>query len=433
MGLRKETRLRLTLPVRVCGESADGELFEQDCTTVDLTLNGVQVQGLRRPCCRGTVISIMYGAKSAPARVIWSEKTGHAGLQIIGAWKNFWGRAIPHIPGDGFSGQPPKPEATPDSEPAASAPSDESVSALLVETATDASPQAAADLPAQDANQASLPDVKQTPPQKAKPVQSRFVNFLPRTDLLQRMSREPRLIVQVPVRVFGMSKAGRPFVENAMTENVSRNGVYLSGLPCEVKKNEVVIVSYQDRKGPFRVMWSGKHDNQPAYDVGLRSLDLAQSIWAIDFTGVIMDECGPVERRVWRRYVCTGGASIYHPDTKHFVHGTVADISLGGCYVEIMTPLNVHDRIALAVHVNGVEVRASAEVRTTHPGMGMGLKFRDLAEKDAANLQALIAGLGRFGTGQIDILAEGNSRQDLRRTPDPIEIVPREYQKQRSG
>jgi hypothetical protein len=98
-----------------------------------------------------------------------------------------------------------------------------------------------------------------------------------------------------------------------------------------------------------------------------------------------------------------------------------------------MTPLNVHDRIALVVNVNDTEVRASAEVRTAHPGMGMGLRFRDLAEKDVANLQALIADLGHLGTDRIDILAEGNSRQDLRQTHDKIEIVPREYQKQRSG
>ena len=106
-----------------------------------------------------------------------------------------------------------------------------------------------------------------------------------------------------------------------MTENVSRNGVYLSGLPCEVKKNEVVIVSYQDRKGPFRVMWSSKHDIQPVFNVGLRALDLAQNIWAMDFTAVIMDECGLLERRASHRYACAGGASIYHPGTKHFMHG----------------------------------------------------------------------------------------------------------------
>jgi hypothetical protein len=403
-------RLRLALPVCVSGENANGERFEQTCTTVDLTVNGLRIEGLTQILRLGAKISLSYGAKSTPARVMWIGKTGgesqgQAGLQISGGWNNLWGRAIPHIPGDGFPNSTYKPEARPDSKPW---PSDDSVPVLLAGRATDASPQ------------------------DAKQGQARFVNFLPRADLLDRMPREPRLRLPLPVRVFGINKDGRPFVANAITENVSRNGVCLTGLTCDVRINEVLTLSHQDRKGRFRVIWSRQHGTQSTFQIGLRSLDLTQSFWAVDFSGV-MDECGPVERRVAPRYICGGVVSIWQPGAKHFVRGTVADLSLSGCYVEMMTPLNVHDRVVLMLNVNETEVRVAAEVRTSHPGMGMGLKFRDLSKPDQSSLLALISRLNHSGTSPIDVRAEGKSRREVREILEEKEILQREHEKRRNG
>ncbi len=107
MGMRKEMRLRLALSIRVSGENADGEPFEQNCTTVDLTMTGLRVEGLTQPLRQGAMVCVGYGIKSAPARVMWTGRAGgasqgHAGLQVIGGWNNLWGRALPRIPGDGF-------------------------------------------------------------------------------------------------------------------------------------------------------------------------------------------------------------------------------------------------------------------------------------------------------------------------------------------
>ncbi len=406
MGMRKETRLRLVLPVRVSAENAAGALFEQNCKTVDLTVNGLRVAGLTQTLQRGAIINISYGAKSVPARVMWigemgTESQGQAGLRVVGEWKNLWGRAIPQIPGDGFPNSTYTREAKPDSKPR---PKDDLAPTLPVEKAADAVPR------------------------EAKQARAQFVSFLPRADLLDRMLREPRLKLQLPVRVFGMSEAGRPFVENARTEDISQNGAHLTGLSCEIRKNEVLTLVYQDRKGRFRVVWSRKHDTREVFEAGLRALDSKQNFWAVDFRG-ITDECGPVERRVGHRYLCGGAVSIWQPGTKHFVRGTVADLSLSGCYVEMMAPLNVCDRVVLMLNVNGTEVRAAAEVRTSHPGMGMGLKFRDLSETDRSGLRVLISSFGHSGSGQIDARAEGGSGKEVRKTFEDKEILQREPEK----
>ena len=100
-------RLQLALPVRVSGENADGKSFEQSCTTVDLTANGVRIEGLIQTVRCGAVISVSYGDKRVPAQIMWtgkmgSKSQGHVGLQVVGGWKNLWRRAIPYIPGDAF-------------------------------------------------------------------------------------------------------------------------------------------------------------------------------------------------------------------------------------------------------------------------------------------------------------------------------------------
>jgi hypothetical protein len=303
---------------------------------------------------------------------IGTKAQGHSGLQVIGGWKNLWNRTIPHIPGDGFS----KPATEPRTEisvrprhPGESSP------VPRTQGATDAVWQV-------------------VEPEK------RIASFPARVGVQQRMLRDPRLKLKFPVRVCGMSKTGRSFIENVITENVSRSGVSLTGLACEVKKNEIVTLWNQERKGRFRVIWGRQHGTRPVYEIGLRSVDLVQNIWAIDFSGVIMDECGPVERRVAQRYVCSGGVSIYNPSTKQLTRGIVSDLSTGGCYIEILVPLSVREKVVLAFKINNTEVHAVAEVRASHPGMGMGLKFREMPETDRSSLHALVSGLGYSGSGR---------------------------------
>ncbi len=339
---------------------------------------------------RGAVISVSYGAKSASAEVRWTGKAGvdsqgHAGLQVVGGWNNLWGRAIPSI-GDKFLDSTNQYETEPGSKRGCSY---DSGAALLDRRAADA----------------ALKNAEQG--------QSQLLSFLPKVGLLHRVPREPRLRLQLPVRVCGVNKAGQPFVDNAVTENVSRSGACLTGLTWEVRKYDVLIVSHQDRKARFRVIWSRSQGTRPEFAVGLRALELSQNIWPTDFSGA-RDECAPVERRVAQRYICGGAASIWHPGAKYFVRGTVTDVSLTGCYVAMMMPLAVNDRVVVMLDINGTEIRTAAEVRTSHPGVGMGLKFRDLTETDRSSLRALIPRLGDAGSCQIDFRAEGRDRKEVK-------------------
>jgi hypothetical protein len=229
-----------------------------------------------------------------------------------------------------------------------------------------------------------------------------------------------------------MNQDGRPFIENTITENVSKNGVRVTGLTFGVKKDEVLILSYQNRKGRFRVIWSRQYGTPPKFHVALRALDLTQNIWAFDFSGKA-DECGPTERRAAKRHICGGVVSISHPGTKYLLRGTLADVNCDGCYVEMEKPLNIHDQVFLILNIRGTEIRTAAEVRTADPGMGIGLKFVDMAETDRTRLQALIVRIGYSGSGQIHVGAERRSGKEIREIPDEPEAFERVFEKWRNG
>ena len=70
----------------------------------------------------------------------------------------------------------------------------------------------------------------------------------------------------------------------------------------------------------------------------------------------------------------------------------LADISVGGVFVEARTLLPVGARTRLRFHLGNREVATTAEVRYTSPGIGMGLRFLDLQPADRASILAFVIG-----------------------------------------
>jgi hypothetical protein len=111
MGARREIRLYLCLPVRVCGVDAHGKAFEQDATTFDLTATGARLQGITHALKLGGIVSIQHQANKANFKVRWvgmgmpnTALHSHVGLELMGQVPMNWGRTIPCIPGDAFAG-----------------------------------------------------------------------------------------------------------------------------------------------------------------------------------------------------------------------------------------------------------------------------------------------------------------------------------------
>src|SRR5712692_8322544 len=66
---------------------------------------------------------------------------------------------------------------------------------------------------------------------------------------------EPRVDVNLPIRVFGMDAEGRPFSQAAHARNISLHGAKVAGLEKQLKPGDVIGVQSGNQKTRCKVMW----------------------------------------------------------------------------------------------------------------------------------------------------------------------------------
>jgi hypothetical protein len=96
------------------------------------------------------------------------------------------------------------------------------------------------------------------------------------------------------------------------------------------------------------------------------------------------------ERRRYPRYKCEGSAEIRTDGSSVRTWATFSEVSLGGCYLEMMTTYPVDTELDLKLQFRGFEVRSWATVRITYPFLGMGIAFTDMAPEERQKLEAMI-------------------------------------------
>jgi len=194
---------------------------------------------------------------------------------------------------------------------------------------------------------------------------------------------EPRKDIQVPVRIFGTDSSGAVFSQKAMTVNISHSGVELAGVEANVAVNEIVGVTYKSNRVHFRVKWVGKPNTPKAGRVGMLNVSPGKPLWdfPLDSAGMDPYEGGITERRKQPRYRCQNSIEIHIHGGASF-WGTVADLSLGGCYVEMAIPLEVGTKLRVALWFGQAKARAEAEVAHRTPGFGVGIRFSQISDQD---------------------------------------------------
>jgi diguanylate cyclase (GGDEF)-like protein len=98
----------------------------------------------------------------------------------------------------------------------------------------------------------------------------------------------------------------------------------------------------------------------------------------------------PPERRKHCRYPCVGEALVRAKDSDVSLRGQLSDISLGGCYLDMMNPLHSETEVALTLSLGGQVVHANGRVRASRQGFGMGIAFFEIGDADQVRLQDVI-------------------------------------------
>jgi hypothetical protein len=99
------------------------------------------------------------------------------------------------------------------------------------------------------------------------------------------------------------------------------------------------------------------------------------------------------ERRQSPRLRCSGSAEFRVLGDDVRMWGTLTDISLHGCYVEMNTTFPAGTRVDLVLKSCGVRIHSPGTVRATYPFLGMGISFNDIDMEEHQRLKDLLTSL----------------------------------------
>jgi PilZ domain-containing protein len=241
---------------------------------------------------------------------------------------------------------------------------------------------------------------------------------------------DERYVAQLPIRIWGMDTSGRPFSVNTKTVDITHSGARVGGFTTPINRGDMVGVQCGNEKARFKVIWVGANGGPREAQIGVHCAEPGKYIWGVKLPAKTWDidphpipgmgQAVPLAgsiafppmqtptpgapkksvpdpkhavRRVHKRVSCTGPVVITPESGAAPMQATLSDISVSGCYVETQSTLSVHSRIHLAITIDGKEVHASGIVRTSHPGVGMGLSFTTLGLHDRDELSMIIAKL----------------------------------------
>lgn len=198
---------------------------------------------------------------------------------------------------------------------------------------------------------------------------------------------EPRTVISFPILVRGFDSQGTPFSVSTETYDVSHAGASLRGLENLVQPGNKVEIEFKDQKAWYRVQWVGKNGSAKAGRVGVRCLerkymwDVPAGTWERDTYGEASEtetaaaSWDGKERRLFGRRSCRLEAHVSVPGSLVRLPGKVTDISLGGCYVEMLAPLPLATPVELVLTTGDIVLRVSGKVKSSQTGLGMGVAF----------------------------------------------------------
>ena len=105
-------------------------------------------------------------------------------------------------------------------------------------------------------------------------------------------------------------------------------------------------------------------------------------------------EKGGSERRVSVRFPFTAAAEVYELRSKARMAGRCSDLSIGGCYIDTLSPFALGCAVRIRMEADHREFEADAVVAYAHPQMGMGLRFTGIKREHEEVLRLWIAELG---------------------------------------
>jgi PilZ domain len=90
----------------------------------------------------------------------------------------------------------------------------------------------------------------------------------------------------------------------------------------------------------------------------------------------------PRERRRTPRYIFIASAELYEENSDLRVASRVSELSLHGCYLDMMNPFPTGTLILVKIFAGDLTFQSKAKVVYSTPNVGAGVAFLDVEPKD---------------------------------------------------
>jgi PilZ domain len=219
---------------------------------------------------------------------------------------------------------------------------------------------------------------------------------------------ENRVEAQIIVKIWGMDADGRPFFQNANAGNLSAEGAMLNGVRHTLKTGDVIGVQFNEKKARFKVVWVKDGAIPRMVDVGVQVLQNQRTPWEDMATSGEHPTATGANKRKFQRHKVLFPIEISFEDSRRtHLQTNATDIGGRGCYVETLLPLQIGTKVNIAFWVESEKVQTGGVVRTSDPGVGMGIEFMALDNVVQEWLQAHLDKLDDSVGGQAAKGASG--------------------------
>jgi hypothetical protein len=199
---------------------------------------------------------------------------------------------------------------------------------------------------------------------------------------------QPRVPVDLELRVWGMSADGRVFSQHARARNVSAEGALLSDIEPDLKVGDIIGVQSGNKKARCKVVWTADTRSAQRTQAGVRLLDGQDCPWtaSLEETPAAI----PQNRRKWERHKIIFVISIHDGYSPMPMRVSATDISARGCYVETISPYPIGTSLMVDLSFAAGTITTRSFVRACYPGVGMGIEFMGLTPEQEQRFQQFL-------------------------------------------
>ena len=187
--------------------------------------------------------------------------------------------------------------------------------------------------------------------------------------------------LSISVMLFGTDVHGKNCEQWVIAHDLSQQGARVDGIFETLKPGTRVTLQYKDAIASAQIVWVLAPRGTEVCQAGIRLIDPRNCPWKSALAKSDNMLRLP-DRRKSDRYKVSVGIQLRDEAQGVTMQTSTVDIGIGGCYVETLFPPPVGAPLKVLLWLGSARLQANGVVRTSCPGVGMGIEFLDLSWED---------------------------------------------------